>query len=902
MTLSLKSNGIPSLILVDGSSYLYRAFHALPPLKNSQGEPTGAVYGVANMLKKLLSDYPSEYMAVVFDSKGKTFRDDLYPAYKANRKAMPEELYLQIQPLYALIETMGIHIVVIDGVEADDVIGTLARQAVQKNYQVIISTSDKDIAQLVNSRITLVNTMSNVALDEKGVLEKFGVMPEQMVAYLTLTGDTSDNIPGVPGVGPKTAARWLSRYKTLDNMIKHKQEITGKAGEAFQRCIDQFDLIQQLVTIKCDVDLDIDWDKFKKKSQDTEKLAQLLIKFEFKQWLAEISGQDVPKPTQKKVKKYHCVLETAALEELIDKLNHASLFSVDTETTSLHIIDARIVGISFGFDESEAYYIPLAHDYLGAPVQLNREETLLRLKPILENKELPKIGHHIKYDINVFKNHGINIQGMMFDTMLESYVLDSTATRHDMDSLALKYLGKKTIHFEDVAGKGAKQVSFNQVGIEEASEYAAEDADITYQLHQYLWPRLQKNQGILNTFQDIEMPLAFVLGQMERTGVLIDTNLLKQQSVKIAKRLLELENAAYKEAGHPFNLASPKQLQVILYEKSGLPILEKTPSGQPSTAENVLQELARDYSLPKIILEHRMLSKLKTTYTDKLPAEVNPKTGRVHTSYQQAVASTGRLSSSHPNLQNIPIKTEEGRLIRKAFIAPPGYKILSADYSQIELRLMAHISQDPALLKAFEEELDIHTATASEVFNVSLKQVTAEQRRFAKTINFGLIYGMSAFGLAKQLTIPRETAQTYIHTYFKRYPAVKNYMDNTIKFAHQNSYVTTLFGRQLYLPDINIRNSLRQKGAERAAINAPLQGTAADLIKLAMINIQAWLTAAEIPARMIMQVHDELVFEIEETKVEEISVHIKNMMENVITFSVPLIVSIGAGNNWDEAH
>jgi DNA polymerase-1 len=892
------------LILVDGSSYLYRAFHALPPLVNSKGQPTGAIYGVANMLKKILADYPSEHIAVIFDSKGKTFRDDLYPAYKANRITMPDELRAQIEPLYELIQAMGLPLMIIDGVEADDVIGTLATKAAKKNQAVLISTGDKDMAQLVNKQITLINTMSNLLLDEKGVIEKFGVKPNQIIDYLTLMGDTSDNIPGVPGVGPKTASKWLSQYHTLDNLIKHKDQITGKIREAFHHCIDQFDLMKTLVTIKCDVQLPIEFHELKHQPQDSEKLIALLQNLEFKHWLSEITGEKLPekKPHQNHLKNYHCILTQKDLDKLITKLNSTPLFAVDTETTSLNIIDAQIVGISFGFDHGEAYYIPLGHDYLGAPNQLDRKAVLLKLKPLLENKDLYKIAHHVKYDLNIFKNYDITLQGAKFDTMLESYVLDSTASRHDMDSLAEKYLNKKTIHFEDVAGKGAKQITFNQVGIEEATEYAAEDGDITYQLHQYLYDKLEKNKGPLTIFETIEMPLAFVLADMERTGVLIDAALLNKQSQKLSQRLLELENLAYTEVGQQFNLASPKQLQAILYEKLNLPILEKTPSGQPSTAENVLQDLAQTYALPKIILEHRTLSKLKSTYTDKLPEQINAKTHRVHTSYQQAVASTGRLSSSNPNLQNIPIKTEEGRFIRKAFIAPKGYKILSADYSQIELRLMAHISQDENLLKAFEKNLDIHCATAAEIFNTPLEQVNHDQRRHAKTINFGLIYGMSAFGLSKQLAVSRDIAQEYIDTYFKRYPGVKHYMDETKKLAHQQSYVSTIFGRQLYLPDINARNSLRQKGAERAAINAPLQGSAADLIKIVMIKIHDWLNLENIPAKMIMQVHDELVFEVEENHLASIKNKIKEMMENAVKLSVPLLVSIGVGDNWDEAH
>jgi DNA polymerase-1 len=890
------------LILVDGSSYLYRAFHALPPLVNSQGQPTGAIYGVTNMLKKLLADYPDSHIAVIFDSKGKTFRDELYEAYKANRAVMPPELRSQVEPLHELIKAMGLPLLIIENVEADDVIGTLAKIATERNHPVVISTGDKDMAQLVNKHITLINTMNNTLLDEKGVLEKFGVHPNQIIDYLTLIGDTSDNVPGVPGVGPKTAAKWLEKYQTLENLISHSHELSGKICEVFKKCIDQFVLTKTLVTIKCDVELPVKLEDLKHQPQDVEKLTVLFKNLEFKKWLSEISDHQLPVREQKDNKNYICILNKEDLNNLIEKLNQIKLFAVDTETTSLHIIEAKIVGISFSFENGEAYYIPLAHNYPGAPDQLNLEDTLLKLKPLLENKDLHKIGHHIKYDINIFKNHGIHPQGFTYDTMLESYVLDSTATRHDMDSLALKYLGKKTITFEEVAGKGAKQLTFNQVGITEASEYAAEDADITYQLHEALWPKLESNPGSLKTFQEIEMPLALVLGEMERVGVLINADLLKKQSEKIAKRLIELENLAYKEADQSFNLSSPKQLQVIFYEKLGLPILEKTPTGQPSTAENVLQDLALDYELPKIILEHRTLSKLKSTYTDKLPEQIHPKTLRVHTSYQQAIASTGRLSSSNPNLQNIPIKTEEGRLIRKAFIAPKGSKIISADYSQIELRLMAHIAQDESLLKAFKHGLDVHAATASEVFGISLNEVTSDHRRHAKTINFGLLYGMSAFGLSKQLDVSREEAQAYINTYFKRYPGVKNYMENTKKSAHEKGYVETLFGRQLYLPEINARNGLRQKASERAAINAPLQGTAADLIKLAMIKIHDWIISEKIPAKMIMQVHDELVFEVNQNDVDTVKPYIKEIMENTIQLSVPLLVSIGVGDNWDEAH
>lgn len=893
---------IKPLVLIDGSSYLYRAFHALPPLTNSKGQPTGAIYGVINMLKKLIHDYQPEKIAVIFDSKGKTFRDELYTAYKANREAMPDDLQSQIEPLHHIIKALGLPLIMIDGVEADDVIGTLATHAKHKKMPVLISTGDKDMAQLVDDHVTLINTMSNQVLDEKGVEEKFGVKPKQIIDYLTLVGDTSDNIPGVPNVGPKTAAKWLNEYHTLDNLVKHADKITGKVGENFRAHLAQLPLSKELTTIKCDVDLPITLDELNPKEKNSEELITLFQQLEFKSWLAELLGQGHVQRAPTNKKHYQCILTEKDFADLLHRLSKATLIAVDTETTSLNIIDAKIVGFSFAFAEGDAAYLPIMHDYAGAPAQLEKAYVIQKLKPILENPKIHKIGQHVKYDKNVLLNEGIDLQGIAFDTMLESYVLDSTATRHDMDSLALKYLGKRTITFEEVAGKGAKQLTFNQVGIEEATNYAAEDADITWQLHQTLWPKLEKTQGLVDTFQKIEMPLALVLADMERYGVLIDKTLLQQQSKELTERIFTLEQTAYKEAGMPFNLASPKQLQEILYNKMQLPVLEKTPTGQPATGEPVLQELAHDYPFVKIILEHRTLSKLKSTYTDKLPEEINAKTGRVHTSYQQAVASTGRLSSSNPNLQNIPARTEEGRRIRQAFIAPHGYKIVSSDYSQIELRLMAHLSQDENLLKAFEQGWDIHAATASEVFDVNLNDVTSEQRRHAKAINFGLIYGMSSFGLAKQIDASREEAQRYINTYFMRYPNVKNYMDRTKKLAHEQGYVSTIFGRQLYLPDINARNIMRQKASERAAINAPLQGSAADLIKLAMINIQAWLKQSKLPATMIMQVHDELVFEVKSDIVNDVIPEIKKLMENAVQLSVPLVVAVGHGNNWDEAH
>lgn len=893
---------IKPLILIDGSSYLYRAFHALPPLTNSKGQPTGAIYGVINMLKKLVHDYQPEKIAMIFDSKEKTFRDDLYVEYKANRQTMPDELQLQVEPLYKIIKAMGFPLIIMDGVEADDVIGTFTKQARAKNMSVVISTGDKDIAQLVDTHVTLINTMSNQVLDEKGVEDKFGVKPNQIIDYLTLVGDASDNIPGVPGVGPKTAVKWLAEYQTLDNIVKNAANIGGKVGESFRAHLDQLPLSKELTTIKCDVELPLTLDELAPKEKNTAELIELFKELEFKSWLAELLGEGHVQRTPTHQKHYQCILTNEDFDALLQRLNKASLFAVDTETTSLNIIDAKLVGISFGFAEGDAVYLPLLHDYPGAPDQLDQTYVVEKLKSILENPNIHKIGQNIKYDKNIFLNIGINLQGIIFDTMLESYVFDSTATRHDMDSLALKYLGKRTITFEEVAGKGAKQLTFNQIALKEATEYAAEDADITWQLHEKLWPKLEKNEGLLNTFRKIEMPIALVLADMERHGVFIDKNLLTQQSKELATRIAELEKTAYEHVGQPFNLASPKQLQEILYGKMQLPVLEKTPTGQPSTAESVMQDLAHDYPIAKLILEHRTLSKLKSTYTDKLPEEINAKTGRVHTSYQQAVAATGRLSSSNPNLQNIPIKTAEGRRIRQAFIAPQNYQIISADYSQIELRLMAHLSQDANLLKAFAQDLDIHTATAAEVFGVALDKVNSEQRRHAKAINFGLIYGMSAFGLAKQIDADRNQAQKYIDTYFARYPGVKDYMDRTKKSAHEKGFVSTIFGRQLYLPEINARNIMRQRGAERAAINAPLQGSAADLIKMAMIDIQTWLKQSQLPATMIMQVHDELVFEAEKSVVAEVSKIIKHKMENAIEISVPLLVAVSHGNNWDEAH
>jgi len=892
------------LILVDGSSYLYRAFHALPPLTNSKGEPTGAMYGVINMLRKLIKDYQPQQVAVVFDAKGKTFRDDLYPAYKAHRPSMPDDLKSQIAPLHAIIAAMGLPILTIEGVEADDVIGTLARQATALGMKTLISTGDKDLTQLVNEHVTLVNTMTDQLLDQAGVEKKFGIPPTAIVDYLTLVGDSVDNIPGVPNVGPKTAVKWLVEYGSLDNLIARAAEIKGKVGDNFRAFLPQIPLTRELVTVKQDVELTVDPTKLVPQTADTDALKNWFTQLEFKTWLSELltkpSLQTTAEPAAKN--KYHTIFTEAELTQWLEKLTQAELFAFDTETTSLDYMTAQIVGISFAIEPGQAAYVPLAHDYLGAPTQLNREYVLNLFKPLLEDPQHKKVGHNLKYDLHVLANHGIQLQGIAFDTLLESYVLDSTGTRHDMDSLALKYLGHRTIHFEDVAGKGAKQLTFNQVPIEQAAPYAAEDADITLQLHQKLWPQIAAQPGLVNTLTNIEIPLLSVLARTERHGVLINAKLLSHQSHQIAERLLALEEQAYVFAGQEFNLGSPKQLQEILYQKLQLPILEKTPTGQPSTAEGVLQELALNYPLPKIILEHRSLSKLKSTYTDRLPEQINLQTGRVHTSYQQAVAATGRLSSSDPNLQNIPIRTEEGRKIRQAFIAAPGYKIVAADYSQIELRIMAHLSEDPGLLDAFNHDRDVHATTAAEVLGINIDQVTSEQRRNAKAINFGLIYGMSAFGLSKQLDITREAAQSYMNRYFERYPAVKHYMETTRQKAHQLGYVETMQGRRLNLAEINSRNMQRQKAAERAAINAPLQGTAADIIKTAMITLDQALQTSHLDAKMIMQVHDELVFEVAERDVDALIKLVREHMAKAATLHVPLIVGIGTGNNWDEAH
>ncbi|TDJ17346.1 MAG: DNA polymerase I [Gammaproteobacteria bacterium] len=892
------------LVLVDGSSYLYRAFHAMSRagLSNSKGMPTGAAYGMTNMLRKLLADYDPSHLAVVFDAKGKTFRDDLYSEYKANRPPMPDEMRQQLDAIRSLVKALGMPLLEVPGVEADDVIGTLAKQGKDSGFDVTISTGDKDMAQLVNNAVTMVNTMDNSRLDPEGVEGKFGVTPEQMVDYLTLVGDAVDNVPGVPKVGPKTAVKWLKEYGSLDDVIAHADDIGGKVGESLRGWLDRLPLSRQLVTIKCDVDLDVGPDDLERTAPDNSRLRDLYAELEFKTWLAEILAGEEAAVEDKLEVNYEIVLEKNQLAAWIKRLGEAESFAFDTETTSLDYMKADLVGVSFAIEAGEAAYVPCGHDYDGAPKQLSREYLLAALRPLLEDPKHRKIGQNLKYDMSVLARSGIKLEGVAFDTMLESYVLDSTATRHDMDSLALKYLGHRTIHFEDVAGKGAKQLTFNQIPLDKAGPYAAEDADVTLRLHQTLWPRLQVEARLARLFEEIEMPLVPVLSRIERNGVLVDRGMLEAQSVELAASMQNIAAEAYEAAGEEFNLASPKQIQAILFEKLALPVLEKTPKGQPSTAESVLQELAHDYPLPKLILEYRGMSKLKSTYTDALPARIDPETGRVHTSYRQAVASTGRLSSTDPNLQNIPVRTPEGRRIRQAFIAPAGSCILAADYSQIELRIMAHLSGDERLLEAFESGEDIHRATAAEVFGVAPKKVSDDERRSAKAINFGLIYGMSAFGLARQLGVPRREAQEYVDLYFSRYPGVKQFMDDTKERARDYGYVETVFGRRLYLPEIKSRNSARRQYAERTAINAPMQGTAADIIKRAMITLDRWLAESGKTVRMIMQVHDELVFEVAEDAVTDVQAVVVAQMEAAAELSVPLKVDVGVGKNWDEAH
>ena len=846
-------------------------------------------------------------MAVVFDARGKTFRDDLFAEYKANRPPMPDELAAQVEPLHALVRALGLPMLQIQGVEADDVIGTLARQAGEQGIPTVISTGDKDMAQLVDERVTLVNTMSNTVLDGAGVEAKFGVPPARIIDLLALMGDSSDNIPGIPRVGPKTAAKWLNQYGSLDAVIASAADIKGKVGESLRDNLETLALSRELATIRTDVELDTGPADLRPGQPDKAALRELYRQLGFSRWLGELedgSGTDTPAGNDSPASvNYETVLTEAQLADWLERLEAAERFAFDTETTSLDYMAARIVGVSFAVEAGSAAYVPLAHDYPGAPDQLNRDAVLEKLRPILESEEHKKIGHHIKYDRNVLANHGIILAGIEFDTMLESYVLDSTATRHDMDSVALKYLGHSNITYEDVAGKGAKQLSFNEVPVETASPYAAEDADITLRLHEAMWPRLVAETGLEDIYREIELPLVTVLSDMEQAGVAIDTGMLERQSGELARRIQEVEQEARREAGQPFNLGSPKQIQEILFDKLQLPILARTPKGAPSTAEGVLQELALDYPLPRLILDWRSFSKLKSTYTDRLPEQVSTETGRVHTSYHQAVAATGRLSSSDPNLQNIPVRTEEGRRIRQAFVAKPGGVLLAADYSQIELRIMAHLSSDAGLLKAFAEEADVHRATAAEVFGIAPEAVTGEQRRSAKAINFGLIYGMSAFGLAKQLGLPRAAAQEYIDLYFARYPGVRDYMEATREQAREQGYVETVFGRRLYLPEIRSRNGQRRAAAERTAINAPMQGTAADIIKRAMISLHGWLASQDrSDVTMIMQVHDELVFEVAREKLETVRGPIERHMVEAASLKVPLVVDIGVGANWDEAH
>jgi len=895
------------LILVDGSSYLFRAYHALPPLTNSRGEPTGAVVGVVNMLRKLIEQHHPERMAVVFDAAGKTFRDDLYPEYKAHRPPMPDDLRAQIEPLHAVIRAMGIPLIVEEGVEADDVIGTLATRAAAQGIPTLVSTSDKDLAQLVNEHITLVNTMTDTLLDHDGVIEKFGVTPEQMIDFLTLVGDSVDNIPGVPKCGPKTAAKWLAAYEDLDNLVARADEIKGKVGDNLRASLDQLPLTRELVTIKRDVRLHEDIGDLAPDAPDTGALRAWYERLEARRLLStlESSEDESPAaPSTAETNRYPPpVLDHETFDLWIERLDKADLFAFDTETTSLDYMQAELVGVSFAVAANEAVYVPVDHRYPGAPDQLSREEVLGKLRPLLEDAKRAKVGQNLKYDMSVLARYGIELRGIAFDTMLESYVLDSTATRHDMDSLAAKYLDHGTIKYEDVAGKGAKQLTFDQVPLEQAAPYAAEDADVALRLHEVLWPQLEAQPSLASVLQDIEMPLVPVLSRMERTGVRIDTRMLQRQSKGLAERMAALEEKAHTIAGRPFNIGSPKQIGEIFFDELGLPVVAKTPSGAPSTAESVLQQLAEEgHELPAVILEHRGLAKLRSTYTDKLPQMVNMTTGRVHTSYHQAVAATGRLSSSDPNLQNIPVRTEEGRRIRQAFVPESGYRMVAADYSQIELRIMAHLSKDETLLGAFLRGEDIHRATAAEVFGATPETVTPDQRRSAKAINFGLIYGMSAFGLARQLGIERSLAQEYVDLYFERYPGVRAFMERIREDARSQGYVETVFGRRLYLPEINARNGQRRAAAERTAINAPMQGTAADIIKRAMLAVDSWIEQEKPSVRMIMQVHDELVFEVKESVVDQATAQIRALMENAASLKIPLVVDTGIGDNWDEAH
>ena len=919
-----------TLLLVDGSSYLYRAFHAMPDLRNAEGAPTGAIYGMINMLRRLRQDYEAAYIACVFDAKGKTFRDDLYPEYKANRASMPEDLVRQIEPIHEVVRAMGWPILMVEGIEADDVIGTLAVQATALGLDTVVSTGDKDLAQLVNDRVTLVNTMSNEKLDREAVIAKFGVPPERIVDYLTLVGDTVDNVPGVEKVGPKTAVKWLTQYGTLDGVIAHAKDIGGVVGENLRRALDWLPQAQHLVTVKCDCDLSAHLSTIDQqlinRPEDNEALREFFTRMGFRTWLREINAERQASagsgtastqspagdaqgglfpaeamPEAPVEVHYETVFTEAQLKHWLEKIDAASLTAVDTETTSLDAMRASLVGISLCVEPGEAAYIPLSHNYPGMPDQLSRDQVLATLRPWLENPDKPKLGQHLKYDSHVFANHGVAMQGIVHDTLLQSYVLESHRN-HDMDGLALRWLDKKTISYQEVCGKGASQIGFDEVSIERATEYAAEDADITLRLHQAMWPRIETNEKLRFIYERIEIPTARVLQQVERNGVLIDVALLTAQSAELGTRLLALEQQAHELAGQPFNLNSPKQLGEILFDKLGLPVVKKTPGGTPSTDEEVLQKLAEDYPLPKLLLDYRSLSKLKSTYTDKLPRMVNPQTGRVHTNYGQAIAVTGRLSSNEPNLQNIPVRTVEGRRIREAFIAAPGHQIISADYSQIELRIMAHLSGDPGMLRAFASGEDIHRATAAEIFGVTVDQVDSEQRRAAKVINFGLMYGMSAFGLAGNLGVERSAAQMYMDKYFTRFAGVKQFMDDIRQQAKSQGYIETVFGRRLWLPEINSPNGPRRQGAERAAINAPMQGTAADLIKMAMIAVQDWLDTDNLGARMVMQVHDELVLEVPDHEIALVKERLPQLMAGVAQLKVPLVADVGCGANWEVAH
>ncbi|NVK30626.1 MAG: DNA polymerase I [Gammaproteobacteria bacterium] len=918
-----------SLVLVDGSSYLFRAFHALPPLTNPDGEPTGAVYGVVGMLKRLIEQTHASHMAVVFDAKGKTFRDDIYPEYKANRPPMPDELRLQIEPLHEIVRALGLPLLCVPGVEADDVLGTLAVQAAADGQSVLMSTGDKDMAQLVNDKITLVNTMSNTTMTPEGVVEKFGVRADQIIDYLALVGDSVDNIPGVNKCGPKTAAKWLAQYDSMQGVIDHADEIKGKVGEYLREAIAHLPMSYQLATIKTDVELEQPWHALTIGEPDREALERLYTRMNFRTWLREIKGGDaaLPEPNSKPRTasskpaeaatvelptietpkapadiRYETVLTQAQLDQWIEKLAAAEVFAFDTETTAINYMQADIVGVSFAVNAGEAAYVPVAHIAEGSPQQISLDELMAKLKPLLEDPAKLKVGQNLKYDQSVLARAGVSLRGIAHDTMLQSYIFNSAAGRHDMDSLASRYLDVKTVKFEEIAGKGAKQKRFDEIEIDVAAHYAAEDADITLRLHQALYPALAEQAGPLKIYTEVEMPLAPVLSAVERNGVLVSKALLDAQSVELAEKMAALEAEAHAAAGKPFNLSSPKQLGELLYDDLGLPVIAKTPKGAPSTSEDVLERLANDHPVPRLVLEYRSVSKLRSTYTEKLPEMIDPDTGRVHTSYHQAVAATGRLSSSDPNLQNIPIRTPEGRRIRQAFIAPEGKVLLAADYSQIELRIMAHLSADEGLLKAFAAGEDIHKMTASEVFDTPLMMVDDNQRRSAKAINFGLIYGMSAFGLAKQLGIARSEAQRYVDLYFERYPGVRRYMEDTRAKAKTKGYVETVLGRRLYLPDINARNAAMRQYAERTAINAPMQGTAADIIKLAMINIHPWLESSDLDAKMIMQVHDELVFEVAESDLEALKQEIKPRMESALSLSVPLVVEMGVGKDWDAAH